>query len=199
LVRFDTSVTNWVVQHRPGWLVDIMKVVTRMVDVRVAAPVVTVAAIILLVRRRMSLAVALVASTVGTSLLIHWGKLSVQRPRPPVEVQLVSAHGFAFPSGHAGQGVALYCGLAAVVWFCTRRRSARVGAAIVGGVLALAIGASRVVLGVHWTSDVIAGWAVGTGWLALVVGTVTWWSARSTKSDGERSSDVESSGSQIEA
>jgi membrane-associated phospholipid phosphatase len=199
LVHLDTSVTNWVVDHRPGWLVDTMKVVTRLADVRVAFPVVAVAVIVLVMRRRLSLAVALVASTVGTSLLVHWGKLSVERPRPPVDVQLVSARGFAFPSGHAGQGVALYCGLAVVIWFCTRRRSARVAAAILGGCLALAVGASRVVLGVHWTSDVVAGWAVGVGWLALIVVAVMWWSARSTERDGEPGSGHDPSRRQIEA
>ncbi len=185
LVRVDRSITNWVVDHRPGWLVETMKVVTSLADARVTVPVIAIAVIVLLVRRRPSLAVALVVSTVGTSMLIHWGKVEVQRARPPADVQLVSARGFAFPSGHAGQGTALYLGLAVVTWLCTRRRSARVVAAMLGGCVALALGASRVVLGVHWTSDVIAGWTVGIGWLAVIVGVVTWWSSRSSEGSEE--------------
>jgi undecaprenyl-diphosphatase len=114
---------------------------------------------------RQALAVAL--SLGGAMLISDWIKLLVARPRPPVEhLQMVT--GSSFPSGHATQ--------ASAFWFSLVFAIAAAGASPklirVAGGLALAavlvVAASRVYLGVHYPSDVIAGMLLGTGWAAHV-------------------------------
>lgn len=89
-------------------------------------------------------------------------KLAFSRPRPLLMAQLAHAGGYSFPSGHAMAGAAIYGALALVaVRRFPRQRWWVVGAS---GLLVFAIGASRVYLGVHYPSDVIAGWALGVSW-----------------------------------
>jgi undecaprenyl-diphosphatase len=69
---------------------------------------------------------------------------------------------------------ALYVGLAVVIWFLTRSRWMRVSGTVAAAALALSIGASHVYLGVHWTSDVIAGWALAAAWTGVLVAGLVW-------------------------
>jgi membrane-associated phospholipid phosphatase len=88
-------------------------------------------------------------------------KSAVSRARPPESGWAGAAHGFAFPSGHATSATAGYLVLAVLVSALmptARRRGAVLG---VGIAVVFLVGASRVVLGVHWPTDVVAGWALG--------------------------------------
>ncbi len=89
---------------------------------------------------------------------------AIARPRPPTAVHLVHASGYAFPSGHTATATMSYALLATLLAlaFPRIRRWILVSAA---AVIALAVGLSRVYLGVHWPSDVIGGWAFGLAWL----------------------------------
>jgi len=84
-------------------------------------------------------------------------KSNVGRQRPPSSQAMVAAVGFAFPSGHATQGVACYAALAALATCQSPRRGVRVVGVLIGIVVAIGIGLSRVMLGVRWLSDVVAG------------------------------------------
>jgi membrane-associated phospholipid phosphatase len=110
---------------------------------------------------RPALYVALVA--IGAALLNTGLKILFARTRP--ELALVAAHGFAFPSGHSMGAAAIYGALAIVL--VDRRASART--ALVGGAAALValIGFTRMYLGVHFPTDVVAGWALGAS--------AAWW------------------------
>lgn len=164
----DSSVTDWVLRHRTPPLNAMMRAATSLAGFPAVFIVVGVSALILVRRGDRRLALLIVVSSAGTWLLVNGTKLAVQRPRPPMVDRLVSARGYSFPSGHAGQGVAVYFGLAVVIWCCSQRRWVRATAVFTGGLLAVTIGASRVYLGVHWTTDVLAGWMIALGWLALV-------------------------------
>ena len=114
--------------------------------------------------RREAVAVAL--SLGGAMLISDLVKLLVSRPRPPVE-HLQAVSGSSFPSGHATQASAFWFSLVlALRVFATPRavRLAGAGAALVVAAVAL----SRVYLGVHYPSDVIAGLLLGTGWAVYV-------------------------------
>jgi undecaprenyl-diphosphatase len=115
-------------------------------------------------RARMALvvAVALVTASVFTDAV----KDAVARPRPADP--LADAYGFAFPSGHALNSTVTYGIAALLVWRSALPRRARfVGAAMLVMLIAL-IGLSRVALGVHHPSDVVAGWLAGAAIVALV-------------------------------
>jgi len=129
-----------------------------------ARPLVVSAAIALalLGRRRRGDAAALIAAPLGASLSSELLKLLIHRPRPAVAA-VALPHGFAFPSGHATAAAATYLTLALVL---TQGQPAgrRTAWLALGAGLALAVAASRVYLGVHYLSDVLAGLLWGSAW-----------------------------------
>ena len=92
-----------------------------------------------------------------------------QRDRPPAVLHAVRAINASFPSGHAALSATVFLTLGALIAHFAERRRVRVYALTMGVVLSVVVGCSRVYLGVHWPTDVLAGWCVGSAW-ALV-----WW------------------------
>ena len=93
-------------------------------------------------------------------------KYWIARVRPDVEPHLVMVKTSSFPSGHATSSMIFYLTLALALTAGTRwHRIAAAGAIL----LSLLIGTSRVMLGVHWPSDVIGGWAFGMLWVLLTL------------------------------
>jgi undecaprenyl-diphosphatase len=93
-------------------------------------------------------------------------KYWIARPRPDIEPHLVVVKTSSFPSGHATSSMIFYLTIALLFAGHSRRRFAAVTTAII---LSLLIGLSRVMLGVHWPSDVIGGWAFGMLWVLLTL------------------------------
>ena len=131
--------------------------------------VVVVAAVVAfhLRREERSAAMAWVALGIVVWVLPELLKALVARPRPALWAALVEAPGFSFPSAHAAGSAALYPVLG---WLVARRRGfpARAGVGL-GLLVALFVGFGRLYLGVHWPSDVLAGWALGLVIAALGV------------------------------
>ena len=132
-------------------------------------------AVAFLVRRhRYRLAVFLVASGLGGGLVDTALKVAVDRPRPALEDPVAHAFGKSFPSGHAMTSTVVYGGLL-LVFLPVLRGRWRLAAAGATGVLVLAIGVSRLALGVHFVSDVLGGWVMGTAWLVASVAAFSIW------------------------
>jgi undecaprenyl-diphosphatase len=170
VVHLDRSLYRFSVDHRTAWLSRVAHAVTLLGNALVVLAVVSVVVVALLVTRRRAAAAFLVASSGGAAILVTLTKHLVGRPRPPLATRLVHATGPAFPSGHAAQSIASYVAIALLVAPVITPRGRRVAFLAAAGVFALAIGASRVYLAVHWTSDVASGWLLGAGWLSAVVG-----------------------------
>lgn len=100
-------------------------------------------------------------------LASHGLKSFYDRPRPDIVPQLDIVHTASFPSGHAMMTTVVYLTLAAVVARLTDSLRLRIYVIAVAVVISLLVGLSRVYLGVHWPSDVAAGWALGAAWAAL--------------------------------
>lgn len=96
-------------------------------------------------------------------------KYLIARPRPSLEPHLVVVKSQSFPSGHAMSSMIFYLSLALALSWETRWRVPAVLGAIL---LSLMIGTSRVMLGVHWPSDVIGGWAFGLAWVLVALAPV---------------------------
>jgi membrane-associated phospholipid phosphatase len=138
----------------------------------VGMPVIAVAALVILSIRRRSWTptVLILAAGVGSLLMTVAGKLLIGRDRPPIADAVppyeVSA---SFPSGHTLNAVAI---LGVIAYLLILRRHTAwsrvliVATAVLASVL---VAASRVYLGHHWVTDVVAGWALGAAWLALVI------------------------------
>jgi undecaprenyl-diphosphatase len=103
---------------------------------------------------------------IGVSLINNALKWTVDRERPDI-AQLTGHGGSSFPSGHSAAAAACWAALALVL---ARRRSRpiRLLTAVVAAAIAIAVAVSRVLLGVHWLSDVVAGLIVGWTWFFLV-------------------------------
>lgn len=157
----DQRVLTWVLAHRSDAATTFFRTVTALGALEVVVVVLLVATVALLWRRRIDLAVVLVASSACTWLVVNVAKLLVRRPRPPEVVRLVHAGGWSFPSGHAGQAAATYLALGVVAALLLPRRWQQALAVTCGAALGVLVGASRIYLGVHWLTDVLAGWVVG--------------------------------------
>ena len=120
----------------------------------------------LLVRRDWRGAIQLTGITLTGRLLVELQKDWSARVRPDAIGHLVPVDSLAFPSGHAANATMVWLCLALLLPRSARGRAFAVWAAVW---LALAVGLSRVMLGVHWPSDVIGGWAFGLFWSLLLL------------------------------
>ena len=120
-------------------------------------------------RRLRRYAPGLFMAVVGAAASDYLLKLLIARARPPLPIAVVSDNSFSFPSGHATLSVALYGFLAFILWHAISKRSEEVMALLLALILIVAIGFSRLYLGVHYPSDVAAGYLLGALWLMFGV------------------------------
>ncbi|MCU1451806.1 MAG: putative DedA/PAP2 family phospholipid acid phosphatase [Acidimicrobiales bacterium] len=164
----DVSVTRWLVHHRAEWLTTLMRTATWLGSSTVLAPVVVATGLVARWRTGSWLVLAFLVTTVaGAAALYSIDKALVARPRPLLH-PLVHATNYGFPSGHATQATAVY---GAIAFLASRRRSTGRLAWPAAGLVVAMVAFSRVYLGVHWTSDVLAGIALGGAWAASEVTT----------------------------
>jgi len=176
LVRVDTAAAN----HLHGWTRDSPGAVRALQAVSfIGSPpwiavMVAAAAGFALRRRRVRLAVFLVLTTVVGGIIDTAVKVAVDRDRPSLEEPVATAHGQSFPSGHSMSSTVAYGALLLVLLPAFPERARR--PAVVGAVVAvLAVGFSRLALGVHFISDVVGGYALGLAWLAASTAAFSVW------------------------
>ncbi len=116
---------------------------------------------------RAARAAAVVGAMVSGVLTLNLLKAAFERARPDPAFAALAQEGLSFPSGHASMSAVFYLTLGVLIAQRHGRQPERFYLLTVAVLLTLLIGASRVVLGVHWASDVLAGWAFGAGWAAL--------------------------------
>lgn len=164
----DERVAQFVLDHRNGCATKVFRVVTELGSFHTVAPLALVVALVLLHRRDIFHAVALVVSVSAAEAASDLLKLACGRARPPAGQALVHVTGYALPSGHTTQATAFFGALALIV----ARRGAPRGLAWAArgsaALVAASVGVSRVYLGVHWATDVVAGWVLGASILAGV-------------------------------
>jgi undecaprenyl-diphosphatase len=119
--------------------------------------VAVVGAIVLIRRRRQSRAAILLLAVIIERLAVDGLKLFFGRARPLFDDSLVHVNSLSFPSGHAANGLTAWLLAACLVAPAPYRRPAIIAAITI----ALVVGATRVLLGVHWLSDVVGGWSAG--------------------------------------
>ncbi|WP_158284726.1 phosphatase PAP2 family protein [Oricola cellulosilytica] len=150
-------------------------------------PILTVVAVfviaVLILLRHRAAALFLAGALGGGTLLSTGLKSLFERPRPDLVDHLDRTFTSSFPSGHATVSMLAYLTLAAVAIRFVPRHSVRVFIPVSAFLLALIIGGSRVYLGVHWPSDVIAGWAAGATWASLCWLAAHYWTAHRATGD----------------
>jgi undecaprenyl-diphosphatase len=160
----DPSHLRLFIDHRGDQLVNLAKLVTEAgAAPLLAAMALTSAALLWWRGARVIVAVAPTIALGLGAVAASVAKQVVGRARPPIGIRLLNETEPSFPSGHATDSAAFYITLALIVAvFVLRRPLARVAIVAASFALVSCIGLSRLVLGVHWPTDVVAGWALGT-------------------------------------
>lgn len=151
----------------PVWLQDGMRDITALGSPAVLT--LTVGAVwgFLVLARQWRMAWLALGSAAGGLLVASMLKFAFSRARPDAVFHATMASGYSFPSGHSMMSAVVFLTMAALVARLTSRARLKLYVMTVGLVLSGLVGLSRVYLGVHWASDVAAGWAAGAAW-ALV-------------------------------
>ncbi|TRW18407.1 phosphatase PAP2 family protein [Glacieibacterium frigidum] len=165
----------------PTWLQNAMLDFTALGGVSVLTLLTILAVGLLLAQRKWWRALFLVGAISGGALLNAGLKIGFARERPDLVAHLVKVHDLSFPSGHAMNSAVVY--LTIGVLLARAEKGPRVKAYLLGGavLLTLLVGCSRVYLGVHFPTDVLAGWTVGASWATLCWLVAEWWRQRGTR------------------
>lgn len=151
----------------PAWLVRAMVDLTSLGGVAVLTLVTFLAAGFLLSSRKPALALFVLASVGGGALVGTVLKSLFMRPRPDLVPHLVQVGSASFPSGHAMNSAVVYLTLGALLARSMADWRIRMYLLLISMLLVVLIGFTRIYVGVHWPTDVLAGWAVGAAWAIL--------------------------------
>lgn len=176
IVGIDQPVSRWLAGHRDLWLTDVLRAVTW-----VGSPVaLTGIAIGVSLGLRWCCkawlpGVFVAAAGLGIGAVIVIAKALVGRDRPPAAFAVIAAHGHSFPSGHAtGTAAVLLISCWVVSRWLVTSWVPRVALWTSTATIIALVGFSRLYLGVHYLSDVVAGWLLGAAWAAFVAITGSW-------------------------
>lgn len=148
----------------PAWLTNMFVNITSLGSNVVLGLLSLIVVGYLLVSGRRSGALVVAASAIGAGLLSLTLKDIFHRARPDVVAHIVQAHSASFPSGHSLGSAAIYLTLGLLLTRFDREPKVRRYTVGVAVFLTILVGVSRLYLGVHWPTDVLAGWAVGAAW-----------------------------------
>ncbi|ETW21410.1 phosphatidic acid phosphatase [Mycobacterium gastri 'Wayne'] len=177
IVGIDQPAAEWLAAHRDLWLTTTLRVVTAAggpVGMAVLTAL-TCAAVVWRCRSWLPVVLALVGGG-GVALVVLVAKALVVRDRPALPFATIAEGGYSFPSGHAAgtAAVALLSGWLVTRWLITSWTGRIIVWTMAMG-WSVMVGFSRIYLGVHYISDVLAGWLLGMAWGGVVVLVGTWW------------------------
>ena len=164
--RLDASINRWAHDHATTFSTDGLQAITQLGATSGAIALAVAVAVAESLRTRNRWVVPFMAAVVAGEFLLHRGiKELVDRARPTLNPDAAGL-GPSFPSGHTTTAAAAWAAAALII---SRWHGAPSPRVLVGGAVAIALGvaASRVLLGVHWVTDTLAGLALGWGWFAL--------------------------------
>ena len=162
----DNSVADWGHAHATAYSTNGLHAITQLGSIEIVVGLAIAVAAVDFYRTRSRWSLPFLLSVlVGMELLMHAVKDLVERVRPALNPAAASL-GPSFPSGHSATSAAFYAAAALILGRTLRRRPRHVVIGLAVGI-AVGVAASRVLLDLHWLSDVIGGLALGWGWFAL--------------------------------
>jgi membrane-associated phospholipid phosphatase len=167
--KVDTRLADWLHEHASPDLTAFFEAVTRLGNVSTLLVLVLLASAFLWRKGWIAELQLLVLAGVGAEIITVGLKHGFQRDRPFFSDPLATESSYSFPSGHASVSLAVYGTLGFIAARHLGRRRAQFAVLAGTTVLVLLIGFSRLYLGVHFLSDVIAGYSLGIAWVALCV------------------------------
>ena len=165
--NFDTTLLLWLHQFSNPILDRVMLTITELGNPRVVVPVAAISLAILWLQRYRQEAKIFAIACLGGAILNTGMKLAFSKSRPELWHRLIAETSFSFPSGHALGSMVLYGFLAYVLARHYPKYSRIIY--ILAAIAITAIGLSRLYLGVHWPTDVIAGYGIGFLWLRVCI------------------------------
>lgn len=160
-ILWDEPILRYVHQHSTPGRDAGMKLISDLGHLYGVVPMAVLIVVGLLAMRRRGNALFFAVAMVGAGTLNTGAKLFFRRTRPDLWLSPAPEHTYSFPSGHAMGSMAFVAALAVLAW-PTRWRW---WAIVLGGVFTVLVGFSRVYLGVHFPSDVVAGWSASLAWV----------------------------------
>jgi undecaprenyl-diphosphatase len=160
-IAWDVPILRWVHRHATPGRDDTMQVISALGYTYGVVPMSVVICVVLLAVRRRGNALFWAVAMVGAGTLNTGAKLFFRRTRPDLWLSPAPEDTYSFPSGHAMGSMAFVAALAVLAW-PTRWRWWAIG---LGGAFTLLVGFSRIYLGVHFPSDVVAGWSASLVWV----------------------------------
>ncbi|MCC6713569.1 MAG: phosphatase PAP2 family protein [Candidatus Dadabacteria bacterium] len=152
----------------PPWFEEMMRDITALGGVAVLTLVTIFSAIYLLLIKRRGLVLYLAAAAITGTIFSNLLKAGFGRPRPDVVPHEIVVYTASFPSGHSLVAAVIYLTLGVILAEAQTRYRLKIYILSVAIVLTLLVGISRIYLGVHWPSDVLAGWLAGTAWAFML-------------------------------
>lgn len=178
LAGFDLAVRNTVHSWSTPILTRAMLGITRLGSWSFLVTLGLLAAFLLARRGRVRAAVILAISAFGAELFDQALKALFRRPRPEAFFGMSPAN-YSFPSGHSVESCCFYGVLAAIVAVNARSQGERIGIWVMASLITLAVGISRIYLGVHYPTDVLGGYTAAVVWVSIVWTVYQWWRQRS--------------------
>ncbi len=169
---FDDAVLQWIADHRSPKFEPVMLEITFLGTGTVVMMIVGVSALFLWLSQHRYSAMLLLVATAGGILINNLLKAGFGRPRPQIFDWGTHVVSWSFPSGHAMSAAVVYGTVAYLAARLQRRHWHRAVTLLIAATLILLIGASRLYLGVHYPSDVIAGIIIGLAWAAFCMSTL---------------------------
>ncbi|MDB6154528.1 MAG: hypothetical protein JWL90_2981 [Chthoniobacteraceae bacterium] len=162
----------------PAWILDAARDVSALGGTTVLALITAVVLGFLKLQRKPHVMALVFVSVIGGSLLSSFLKYVFARERPSVVPHLAHVTSLSFPSGHSMLSAVTYITLGVLLGQITTHRPTKVYCLGVAVFLSFLIGLSRVFLGVHFPTDVLAGWCAGVAWATLCVTAARWLQSR---------------------
>ena len=164
---FDTAFAMGVASERTLPLTHFCSVFTNLGDAWLTVFAVSIACIVLFATKRRRFVPELFTVVAGSALSVWMLKLYFVLPRPTDPIALMTVDSYSFPSGHAAASMALYGFLIWILVGTGKKSRGRTQLAAALSLLIIMIGYSRLYLGVHYLSDVVAGYFVGLVWIGI--------------------------------
>lgn len=151
----------------PEWLEEVGRDITALGGNAVLIMITLIGVGYLLLERKAALVIVLITATAGALIASHSLKAAFDRDRPDVVPHQVVVYSQSFPSGHSMLSAATYLTVGALLSRAQRRKRIKFYIVMVAITITFLVGISRIYLGVHWPTDVLAGWVAGGSWALI--------------------------------
>lgn len=165
IVTFDTTIYNAISLSKTNAVTNILKIITQFGSAGFLI-LITILSFIVLKNKKIPFCIALNLASIGALNQIL--KRIIQRPRPE-GFRLIEETGYSFPSGHSMASMAFYGLIIYLVFKYVKNKNTKIIICTILSLLVLLIGISRIYLGVHYASDVIAGFVLSIAYLVVYI------------------------------